>query len=258
MSQRNAARLGFAAFVVGALVALAAVAGVRLGWLPYELGWKLMIPATGLGLVALGFSLAWLGKALTHNNRAGRPLGLTALLGSLLLLYPPLVTMAHRLTSPPIHDFTTDTENPPRFVALLKLRGSGSNPPAYDGSRTLRFEGETRTLDYVLHDHYRDILKPHAGFAIGSTDPIATFFWRDFETAKKAGWSIVDFNPKEGRIEATRASFWFGRISDIVVQVRRAGAGARTDLRIQSRDDAIDDGANAADAKRYFRILASR
>lgn len=256
MSQRLAARIGFAVFVLAALTALAAVAGVRLGLMPYAQGWRLMVPATGLGVLALAFSLVWLARALKANDGAGRGPGLTALLGSLLLLYPPLSTMASRLLSPPIHDFTTDTENPPRFVTLLKQRGANANPPTYDGNAPVTFKGKTLPLSDVLHDHYRDILKPHAGFAIGSADPIATFFWRDFEAAKKAGWTIVDFNAHDARIEATHASFWFGRISDIVVQVRRAGAGARTDLRVQSRNDALDDGAGAAIAKHYFALLA--
>ena len=68
----------------------------------------------------------------------------------------------------------------------------------------------------------------------------------------------MDFNAHDARIEATHASFWFGRISDIAVQVRRAGAGARTDLRVQSRNDARDDGAGAAIAKRYFALVARR
>jgi len=255
MSQRIAARLGFAAFVAAALIAAAAVAGVRLGEIAYAQGWQMMFPATGLGLAALGLSLVWLVKALGANDRTGRRLGLIALFGSLLLLYPPLSTFFHRLTSPPIHDFTTDTENPPQFVALLKLRGPHANSPAYDGNAPVRFEGKQVTLSEVLHDHYRDILKPHAGFAVGAKDPLAAFFWRDFEAAKKTGWTIVDYSEKEGRIEATQASFWFGRVSDIVVQVHHAGAGARTDMRSQSRDDALDDGFNAANAKAYFKVL---
>jgi hypothetical protein len=256
MSQRTAARLGFCLLVLAALTALSAVAGVRLGWLAYGDGYRLMFPATGLGLLALAAALFWLGAALKANQSAGRGPGLIALFGALLLVSPPLSTVARRLASPPIHDFTTDTENPPRFVALLKFRGPHDNPPGFDGGVPVRFEGEQRMLSYVLHDHYRDILKPHAGFAIGSKDPLATFFWRDFETAKKTGWTIVDASEKDGRIEATHASFWFGRISDIVIQVRKAGAGARTDLRSQSRDESIDDGFNAANAKRFFGLLA--
>jgi hypothetical protein len=256
MSQRIIARLGLAALVLAVVIAGTAVAGVRLSLMSYAQGWQLMIPATGAALVALGSSLVWLARALKANDGSGRRMGLTALFGALMLLYSPLTTQFHRLTSPPIHDFTTDTENPPRFVMLAKLRGAGANPPSYQGSTPVVFEGKTVTLDEVLHDHYRDILKPHAGFAIGSKDPIATFFWRNFETVKNTGWTIVAYDDRQARIEATTASFWFGRITDIVIQVRRAGAGARTDLRAQSRDDAVDDGVNAAIAKRYFRLLA--
>ncbi len=250
VSQLNAARLGLAALVAAALLAALALAGVRLGWLDYGTGWRLMFPASGLGLAALGLSLFWLGAALKANDAAGRPLGLAALAGSLLLLWPPLSTYFHRLTSPPIYDLTTDTETPPRFVVLARQRGPGDNPPAYQGSTPVTFLGKTTTLSEVLHNQYSDILKPNAGFS----SP-ATFFQRDLAAARQTGWTIVDANEREGRIEATHASFWFGRVSDIVIEARPAGAGARTDFRSQSRQDRIDDGFNAANAKYFFSFL---
>jgi fatty-acyl-CoA synthase len=258
MSQLTIARLGLGAFLLAAAVAAAAVAGVRLGLLPYAQGWRLMLPATGLGLAGAALGLFWLGRALKANTSAGRGMGLVALFGSALLLYPPLGTMAHRLTAPPIHDFTTDTEYPPRFAALLKLRGPHANPPEFDGGAPVRFDGKQVTLSEVLHDHYVDVLKPHAGFAIGSKNPIATFFWRNFEAVKKTGWTLVAYSEQDARIEATTRSFWFGRPYDIVIQVRRAGAGARTDLRVQNRYDAVDDGFGGALAKSYFKLLAER
>src|SRR3569833_1411511 len=139
MSQTLAAGIGFVAALA---VAIAATAGVRLNLLPYTQGWQLMFPATGLGLAGVALGLTWLVKALKANKGAGRRLGLIALFGSLLLLYPPLSTFFHRMTSPPIHDFTTDTENPPQFNALLKLRGLHANSPAYDGNAPVRFEGK--------------------------------------------------------------------------------------------------------------------
>lgn len=266
MSQRNTARLAFLLLVLAALVAAVAVAGVRLNWFAYALGWRLMIPATVLALVALAAALAWLAAALRNNHRAGRGAGLAALTGAALLLWPPLSTLFHHLTAPPIHDFTTDTENPPRFVALLKFRTAADNPPGFDGSAPIAaplldigapaaIRGKAQPLSEVLHNRYPDILKPQVGFAIGSKDPAATFFWRDFEAAKKTGWTIIDTSARDGRIEATHASFWFGRISDIVIRARHAGAGARTDFRSQSRDDAVDDGANAANARRFFSLV---
>jgi fatty-acyl-CoA synthase len=78
-------------------------------------------------------------------------------------------------------------------------------------------------------------------------------FWRCFETVKKLGWTIVDANEKDLRIEATDRSFWFGRISDIVIRVRPAGAiGSRVDLRAESRDGERDHGRNVARLKAFF------
>jgi hypothetical protein len=55
---------------------------------------------------------------------------LTALLGSLFLLFPPLHTAYLGLTSPAIYDATTNPEDPPQFVALARLRRPAMNPPA--------------------------------------------------------------------------------------------------------------------------------
>ena len=61
------------------------------------------------------------------------------------------------------------------------------------------------------------------------------------DAARKAVTVLV----KDGRIEATAQSFWFGRTSDIVIRVRRAGSiGARTDARAESREGTIDHGFN--------------
>ena len=253
--QLAAARLGFAAFVLAALAAGGTIAAVRLGWMAYGDGYRLMYLVVGLGLLALVAAILWLAKALKHNDGAGRKLGLTALVGSLLLLYPPLSTFIDRLNAPPIYDVTNDTANPPQFVALLKFRGPGANAPAFDATREILYQGKMQPISYVLHDRYFDLLKPLAGFAVGAADPAAVFFWRDFEAMKRTGWTIVDFNDKTRRIEATRASFWFGRISDIVVEARPSGRGARTVVRSQSRYDQIDDGFNAETIALYLAAL---
>jgi hypothetical protein len=253
--QLAAARLGFAALVLAALVAGAAVVAVRLEALAYNDGYRLMYLAVGLSLVALAAAVTWLAKALKHNNGAGGRLGLAALLGALLLLYPPLSTFINRLTAPPIYDVSTDTENPPRFVELLKFRGPDANSPQFDGAREIPYKGEMHPVAFVLHDRYYDLLKPRAGLVADGRNPVDVFFWRDFETMKKTGWTIVKSDEKARRIEATRASFWFGRISDIVVEARPSGRGARTVIRAQSRHDRVDDGFNAETVKRYLEIL---
>ena len=255
--QLTAARLALAALVAGALCAALAVVGVRGGLIAYAQGLAVMAAATGLGLVALAAALTWLVSALKHNRGEGKRIGLIALVGAGLLLWPPLSTLYHRLTSPAIHDVTTDTDDPPRFAALLRLRGPGANPALFDGTREIRFHGETDSIDYVLHDEYPQIMKPHSGFVVGSKNPAGTIFWRAFEATKRMGWTVVDYSEKDGRIEATDTSFWFGRIADIVIRVQPAGMGARTDVRSESRFDAIDDGVNAARIKRFFQKMRS-
>jgi uncharacterized protein (DUF1499 family) len=64
----------------------------------------------------------------------------------------------------------------------------------------------------------------------------------------------VDADEKNLRIEATDKSFWFGRISDIVIRVRPAGTiGSRVDVRSESREGERDHGRNVARLKAFFR-----
>lgn len=260
--QHAAARLGAVAFGLGALTAATAVTMVRSGGVSYAAGYQAMIAATILGLIGLGAALAWLFSAFQNNQGEGKALGLIALFGSLLLLYPPLSSFTHRLTSPPLFDITTDTEHPPAFVALLKTRDTAANSPNYDGTSLVSYQGEMRSIDYVLHKEYPDITKPHAGFFSRIPDPMVARFQRALEAAKAMGWTIVDSNEAEGRIEATDTSFWFGRICDIAIRVRQAGAGTATvlgvriDIRAQSRDDRRESDANAHRVRQFFRKLA--
>jgi hypothetical protein len=76
--QLIAARTAFAALALAILGAVAAVAGVRLGFLTDKAGRTLMIPATGLGLAALVFALLWLRSALSRNKGEGKRSGLIA------------------------------------------------------------------------------------------------------------------------------------------------------------------------------------
>jgi len=253
--QLIAARSAVVALILAVLAGASAVAGVRLDLLSDKTGSALMIPAVALGLLALVLAVAWLRSALTRNAGEGKKLGLIALLGSAVFLYFPLSYVYYGFTSLPIHDATTDPEDPPQFVALAKVPSGNSR--IYDGERRIpysgpdaRYKGTEVTIAYAFHDKYPLLTKPHAGLLVS---PRKTF-WRCYETVKKLGWTIVEANEKDLRIEATDKSFWFGRISDIVIRVRPAGAiGSRVDVRSQSRDDERDHGSNAARLKAFFR-----
>ena len=255
--QLIAARTAFAALLLAVLAGSCAVGLVRLGLLTDKGGRALMIPATGLGLIALALALLWLRSALARNQGEGKRMGLIALVGSLVFLYPPLSYVYYGFSELPIHDATTDPENPPQFVALAKIRAANSR--VFDGSRRIpyqgvdaRYKGEDVTVAYALHDKYPTLTKPHAGLLVSPQKA----YWRCFERVKNLGWTLVDASEKDMRIEATDKSFWFGRISDIVIRVRPAGAiGSRVDVRSESRDGGKDHGRNAARIKEFFLQL---
>ena len=252
--QLLAARAGFTALLLALATGAGAVGCVRLGLLTDKAGSNLMIPAVALGLLSLALALAWLRLALARNAGEGKPLGLIALVGSAAFLYSPLSYVYYGFTTLPIYDATTDPVDAPQFVTLAKLPSAKSR--IYDGQRRIpysgpdaRYRGQDVTVAYAFHDKYPTLTKPHAGLLVS---PQKTF-WRCFETVKKLGWTIVEANDKDLRIEATDKSFWFGRISDIVIRVRPAGTiGSRVDVRSQSRDGELDHGRNAARLKAFF------
>ncbi|HJT44466.1 MAG TPA: DUF1499 domain-containing protein [Rhizomicrobium sp.] len=243
--QLFAARTAFAALILAVLAGTAAVAGVRLGQLTGETGSNLMIPATGLGLVALALALLWLRSALARNAGEGKRVGLVALIGSLVFLYHPLTYVYYGYVRLPIHDATTAPEDAPQFVALAKIPTANSR--VFDATRKIAYKGEEVTLAYAFREEYAALTKPHAALLVSPQKA----FWRCFERVKTLGWTVVDAREKDLRIEATDKSLWFGRISDIVIRVRPAGTtGSRVDVRSQSREGAHDHGRNAARIKK--------
>jgi hypothetical protein len=253
--QHLAARLAFAGFLLAALIAAAAVAGTRLGGWPYALGCRVMIP----GVAAAGFGAllgaVWIVTALRRNISTGFRLGMIGLIGSVLILIPPVTHFWRLRTLPPLHDITTDPEHPPAFDALLALRKGATNSTAYDSNALIHFGGRTQTIVYMQHKYYPAIAKPMVGIRpdMARGTPTAQYFWHAFETAKKMGWHIVAFDAKALRIEATDRSIWFGRSFDIVIRIKPAGVmGARLDIRSESRNGRADAGANAARVKAFM------
>lgn len=244
--QHLAARVALAALVLAVLTAAGAILGVRLGLFGFAVGQAVMIPAAVLGVAALICALAWLKSAIGRNDGTAKRSGLVALVGALLFLYPLASYGWYGVMGLPIHDATSDPEDPPQFVALAKLRTAAQNPVAFDGQRKVRWDGEDVPIAYALHEYKNGLItKPHSQLMPNNKNPQATLFWRCFKIVNGLGWHIVDYSEKEGRIEATAASPWFGQISDVVVRVRPSGyLGARYDVRAQSRMGEKDHGFN--------------
>jgi uncharacterized protein (DUF1499 family) len=233
----NLRRLTIGAAILAALLLLLAGPGTRLGIWAYGTGFLLMRIAffTGLGAAALALVLLLVPKT--------RTMGMASLLLALILgvgtAYVPWSGVKKARSLPFIHDITTDTRNPPAFVAVLPLRAGAPNPPEYAGDEVARQQLEG----------YPD-LEP----AMLSVPP-AQAFERALAAARQMGWEIVAAEAAEGRIEATDTTFWFGFKDDVVIRIEAAGSGSRLDMRSKSRVGRSDVGANAERIRRYLQLL---
>ncbi len=231
----------------GAALTLASGIGLLMSGLGYRAGWwdlrtaftLLQWSAIGVavsGLVSLGGVIA---ARLTR--RPGAAVALLGLVVSLGVLGIPASQLSRARHAPPIHDITTDTENPPAFVAVLPLRATAPNPAVYGGPA---IAAQQRAA-------YPDIVPRILGV------PPSRVFPRALAIARTMGWAIVANDSTAGRIEATATTFWFGFKDDIVVRLTpdSSGSGTRVDVRSVSRVGGSDIGTNARRIREYLRRL---
>jgi uncharacterized protein (DUF1499 family) len=251
--QSVTAKVSFVAFLGAVLIALVASQGTKLGLWSYKLGLLAILPATAIGLIGLLAGIAWGFTALLRNSSAGARWGVIGLMGAILAVGVPLNGLRLALTSPPIHDISTDIEFAPQFKALLSMRKGAESDPGYDGSKIVKLrDGNTSTVSALQKKYYNDVI-PLAEFVKPTK-----LFWRALNLANEMGWHVVSYDATEGRIEATDTTFWFGFTDDIVIRVRPAGKlGARLDIRSKSRVGQSDLGANAARIRAYMKRLKS-
>ncbi len=159
---------------------------------------------------------------------------------SMILGLVPVAIMGPQMAAagdvPPIHDITTDTANPPAFVAIIPLRKNAPNGYEYGASETWPAE----KLGATTMEAYPD-LKP-----IESDLSVADAVDRTEATLQAMGLEIVAVDKDAGLVEATATTFWFGFKDDMVVRIVGNGEGSRIDLRSMSRVGQGDVGANAA------------
>ena len=152
---------------------------------------------------------------------------------------------------PPIHDITTDTDNPPEFMALLPLRGEGVSSPEYDGDNPVSGNPDQTVREAQLA-HYTEL-----GPMMMDMDS-ASALEAAHATAEEMGWEIVDMNADAGRIEAIDTTFWYGFKDDVVIRVAAQPDGSsRLDVRSKSRVGISDVGANAARIQAFLDALSA-
>lgn len=233
--------LGAGLAVASALVLLAGPVGYRLGILPLRVALLTLLRwgAYG-GIAAAVVSLIGLVVTLARPMAARRGILLAAiglLVGVVLIGLPGRFRLGP--PKPPIHDITTDAQDPPEYVAVLPLRANAPNTTVYGGDRIASQQREA----------YPD-LQP-----LMLKIPPSQAFERALATVQEMGWDLVAADATAGRIEATDTTFWYGFKDDVVVRLRPADGGSRVDVRSLSRVGGGDVGTNAKRIRAYLDAL---
>lgn len=230
------------AFVFALIAALVIVAGVfsaRMGIVAQLTGFGVFAIGQLLALAALLVSLAGLMRT-RRGVRAGRGRAAAGLTLSVILLLPLAFFLPAALSVPPIHDITTDTQNPPQFSAIKALRTEVENDLTYAGPPVASLQQEA----------YPDIVP-----LILPLSP-AQAFGKAKSVAAELRWRIVSANPETGYIEAVDETLLFGFRDDIAIRITADEAGAtRIDIRSASRVGQSDLGANAKRIEQFMQAL---
>jgi Protein of unknown function (DUF1499) len=233
--------VGWGAWAAAGAVAAAVLGplGARSGLLPSGVG-------QGLFRGAIPFALVAVATAIPAMRRSRRWIGgLVIIAAAVAAAVLPIRAWIAARSAPPIYDVTTDVDNPPRYVAVAKLRVPPANSVDYGGEAVARQQRAS----------YAD-LRP---LIVNAPPPRVLAMAAD--TARAEGWTVlaqdIGFGDL-GRLEATDTSFLFGRIDDVVVRIVPHPAGSRVDVRSSARDDGADDGRNARRIRRFLAFLAER
>jgi uncharacterized protein (DUF1499 family) len=236
-------RLALYSLVFAILCALAAIfsgLGYRWGW--WSLGWGFGTLRWAAYGAVVATALAVAGAIVSRRNRNGRDLAsaIIALLVGVATFGLPGMMLIKAEQLPLIHDITTDTTDPPKFVAVLPLRANATNSTDYGGANVA---AQQRAAYPEIAPLYSNV-PPDKGFA------------RALGVARAMGWDIVASAPSEGRIEATDTTLLYGFKDDIVIRVTPAPQGSRTDVRSESRIGESDVGTNARRIAAFLNKLA--
>lgn len=225
--------------VIGVLLLGIGPVGWRAGWWHFRTAFFYLMPgAAYCGLAAMGIAVL----ALLFGRGVGRriAIGVLAFVVGAGIAYVPWQFERLRGIVPPIHDVTTDPDNPPAFVAAAALRKAQNlNTPDYEGP--------------VLAEQQRKAY-PELG-PVTLNVPPQQAFERALATAQRLGWTITETDAAAGRIEATETSRWFRFVDDVVIRIVPADSGSRIDLRSSSRVGRSDFGVNANRIRRFAEAV---
>lgn len=234
------ARVALAIGLACAAAALLAGPGYRTELWSLSLGFLVIRWATFGAIAGAVVALIIWALSMWARTRPGRSMAALALVLNALVAAPPLYLYGQAQRLPKIHDISTDTDDPPAFVAVLPLRQGARNPVDYAPATAAQ-----QKLGYPDIAPLRLDMTPAQAFAHAE------------RAARAMGWQIVAVAPAALRIEATDTTLFFGFKDDIVIRVRPHAQGSVVDVRSLSRIGGSDIGTNAKRVRRLLNQMAA-
>ncbi len=194
----------------------------------------------GVLMVVTGAAGCWF--ALRRKVRGVIPLCVIGCVAGSAATANHLVWFARLVNAPAIHDISTDVRNPPEFLALAEERAAAPNGADYPGD-------ETADAQLIW---YPDIQ------TLRFAQPFADVFAAAEASARAMVWDVALAEARDGRIEATDTTAFFGFRDDIVIRVRQREGATLVDVRSKSRVGLSDLGTNASRVRAYRDDLEQR
>ncbi len=237
-------RLAMGGLVLALLAALAAAVagpGYRVELWPLGAGFAILTTAAYVALAAAGICLLGILLAIFKKNHRRVVQAAIGLVIGVIVVYMPWNMRETARLLPLIHDVSTDTIDPPVFIAVLPLRANALNSADYGGPDI----AEKQRAGY-----------PDIAPQLLEVPPSEAFSCAE-SAARDMGWEIVALAPEDGRVEATATTPWWGFKDDVVIRIRARQGGSLVDVRSVSRVGMSDLGANAARIRKFQARLGN-
>lgn len=215
------------------------------------LRWAVYAASAGAMICLIALVIALLRRTRAGGGPQGAGAAALGVLVGLVVFYVPYSVRAGNY--PPIHDVTTDTDDPPAFVAALAPRSASgaTNSPGYERIVKSPRGGPDLNVPELQKKAFPDIGPVRLAVAP------AQAFEQALRAVSAMGWTLIDQDATEGRIEASDSTTWFGFVDDIVIRVRPDEGGSRIDVRSVSRIGFGDVGKNAKRIRAYVAKLTA-
>ncbi len=224
-------------------VFLLAVLLHRAGAIDYRTAVVLVVAVLIILTITFAMAVAAL-VVIWNEGLKGLGSALLALALSAGLLAYPAFEILRGMTLPAINDVTTDIADPPRFVAIARLRPPNANPVQYPGGQTAELQ---KTFYPAIRSVDFDAELPEIVSAVRTI--MQRYGWRNLDNVQASG-------DRDINIEAVAATAIMGFREDIAIRIRKIGNIVRVDMRSASRYGQRDFGSNARRIESFLTQLA--